>query len=86
MNINHILQTCTMIRWRWNSNTSHTCVCSVYQALLSPFRFTPFYSAMGTRLGGAVPAKHEFHYKNFKNCKNCKPLIDFINNRQEFIT
>ena len=84
MNINHVPQTCTMatMQWRWNSNTSHTCVCSVYQALLSPFRSTPFYVPWVYRLGGAVQAKHTFHYKNFKIVSvHNKPLIDFNNYR-----
>ena len=85
MNINHILQYDDN-RWRWNSNTSHTCVWSVYQSLLSPFcsmhPFLHVYSAMGTRLGGTYQAQHTFHYKNLKIISvHNKPLLDFNNYR-----
>ena len=83
MNINHVLQTCTMIT---GGDGIPTLVTHVYAVCTRRFFLhfaPPLSSAMGTRLGGTYQAEHTFHYKNFKFVSvHNKSLIDFNNYRQ----
>ena len=65
MNINHVLQTCTMISGGDGIPPLVTHVYAVCtRRFVLPFA-PPLSSAMGTRLSGTYQAVHTFHYKNF---------------------